>query len=120
MLLDDAALELLVVATEPNRLTCRVIVGGNLTSNKGVNLPGVALAIPALTEKDCEDALLALELRLDFLALSFVRRAADIEKLRNYLLEHVKADHRAPSRRRPASDSGHRLQNRETAGAGRP
>lgn len=89
LLLDDGAIELCVLASEPLRLTCRVVVGGKLTSNKGVNLPGVALAIPALTPKDREDALLALELGLDFLALSFVRRGSDVDLLRDYLQAHI-------------------------------
>lgn len=89
LLLDDGAIELKVVGTEASRVTCRVVVGGNLTSNKGVNLPGVALDIPVLTEKDRADALLALELELDYLALSFVRRGSDVEVLRDHLLDHI-------------------------------
>jgi pyruvate kinase len=66
-----------------------------LTAHKGVNLPGVALKIPALTEKDREDAIQALELGLDYLALSFVRRAADVMELREHLREHA---HVSPER----------------------
>jgi pyruvate kinase len=91
LMLDDGTIELSVLATEPSRVTCRVVVGGNLTSNKGVNLPGVDLAIPVLTDKDREDALLAMELKLDYLALSFVRHGSDVDYLRQYLLEHVEA-----------------------------
>ncbi len=91
LLLDDGALELVAVTKAPARLTCRVVVGGILSSHKGVNLPGVALRIDALTEKDREDALVALSLGLDYLALSFVRRASDVEVLRDYLLAHVDA-----------------------------
>jgi len=91
ILLDDGALELAVLAVAPTRLRCRVRVGGLLTSNKGVNLPGAPLKIPALTEKDKQDALLALELRLDYLALSFVRRAEDVIELENYLNTHANA-----------------------------
>jgi pyruvate kinase len=91
LMLDDGTIELSVTATQPSRVTCRVVVGGNLTSNKGVNLPGVDLAIPVLTDKDREDALLALELKLDYLALSFVRHGSDVEYLREYLLEHIDA-----------------------------
>ncbi|MFN2284397.1 MAG: pyruvate kinase, partial [Anaerolineae bacterium] len=89
ILLDDGALELKVLAVAPTCLHCRVLVGGLLTSHKGVNLPGAHLKIPALTEKDKEDALLALELELDYLALSFVRRAADIIALEDYLNAHA-------------------------------
>ncbi len=91
LLLDDGTLELVAVASDSHRLTCRVVVGGNLTSHKGVNLPGVKLRIEALTDKDKQDALVALELKLDYLALSFVRRATDVIALRNYLLAHVDA-----------------------------
>ncbi len=89
LLLDDGALELEAVVVAPPRLECRVRVGGKLTSNKGVNLPGVALKIAALTEKDQADALLALALGLDYLALSFVRRAAEIDDLRAFLRAHA-------------------------------
>ncbi len=91
LLLDDGALELVAVAKAPARLICNVLVGGVLSSHKGVNLPGVALRIEALTEKDREDALVALSLGLDYLALSFVRHASDVEVLRDYLLAHVDA-----------------------------
>ncbi|MBN1874849.1 MAG: pyruvate kinase [Anaerolineae bacterium] len=90
LLLDDGALELEVVAVTPITLRCRVCVGGWLTSHKGVNLPGVALKISALTEKDKSDALLALELDLDYLALSFVRRAVEVEELRAFLRGHAR------------------------------
>ncbi|MDF1513773.1 MAG: pyruvate kinase [Anaerolineae bacterium] len=88
LLLDDGAMELLVTNVEPPRIQCRVITGGMLSSHKGVNLPGVKLNIPALTDKDFADALLALELQLDYLALSFVRRAADVDDLRQFLMHH--------------------------------
>lgn len=87
ILLDDGALELEVVEVVPPRARCRVVVGGVLTSNKGVNLPGTPLKLSALTEKDREDARLAVELGLDYLALSFVRRAEDVHELRAYLLD---------------------------------
>jgi len=85
VLLDDGTMELEALEKGPHALRCRVHVGGILTSNKGVNLPGVKLHIPALTDKDREDALLALEIEVDFLALSFVREAGDMETLRQHL-----------------------------------
>jgi pyruvate kinase len=109
ILLDDGEMELEVLAVEttdavaPTRLRCRVRVGGLLTSNKGVNLPGAQLKIPALTEKDKQDALLALELELDYLALSFVRRAADVSMLEDYLNAHA----RAPEERRAGENPHH-------------
>ena len=103
ILLDDGALELEAIASTPQRLDCRVCVGGLLTSRKGVNLPGVKLQIPSFTEKDRRDALQALELKLDYLALSFVRHARDITDLRQYLLEHV----REFGERRAGEDPNH-------------
>lgn len=91
LLLDDGTLELVATEAAPTRVTCRVRVGGVLTSNKGVNLPGVKLRIPAMTDKDREDALTALEIGVDYLALSFVRRADDVTALRDYLFDHTGA-----------------------------
>ncbi len=85
VLLDDGTRELEVIAVQPPAARCRVQVGGVLTSNKGVNLPGVKLQISAMTEKDREDARQALALGLDYLALSFVRSGSDVETLRAYL-----------------------------------
>lgn len=89
LLLDDGTKEIVAERVEPGRLTCRVTIGGTLTSNKGVNLPGVKLKIPALTAKDRRDALVVLEMGMDFLALSFVRRAEDITSARDFLMERV-------------------------------
>ncbi len=89
ILLDDGALECEAIAVSPPRVRCRVRVGGVLTSHKGVNLPGVKLQIPAMTEKDYADARLALDLGLDYLALSFVRQADDLHELRDYLEQEV-------------------------------
>lgn len=85
ILLDDGSLELEVIGIVPPAVRCRVQVGGLLTSRKGVNLPGVALKIQAMTEKDCADARVAMALRLDYLALSFVRNAREVQTLRGYL-----------------------------------
>ena len=103
ILLDDGALELEVLAVFPTHLRCRVRVGGLLTSNKGVNLPGAPLKIPALTEKDKQDALLALELELDYLALSFVRRMNDVLALADYLNAHANV----PKRRQAGENPHH-------------
>ncbi|MEJ5309478.1 MAG: pyruvate kinase [Anaerolineae bacterium] len=103
ILLDDGALELEALAVTPTRLRCRVRVGGLLTSNKGVNLPGAPLKIPALTEKDKQDALVALELKLDYLALSFVRRADDVRLLEDYLNAHCSV----PEKRRAGENPHH-------------
>ena len=81
ILLDDGNLELRVLEAGSTDVQCRVVSGGILKNHKGMNLPGVDLSAPSLTPKDRKDAELALELGADFLALSFVRRASDVEDL---------------------------------------
>jgi pyruvate kinase len=85
VLLDDGHLELAVVGISDGGLKCRVVTGGKLSSRKGINVPGAALRFSALTEKDKADAAFALEQGVDFFALSFVRRAADVRELRQFL-----------------------------------
>lgn len=85
VLLADGALELQVVEKSPDSLTCRVMVGGLLSSHKGLNLPGVALPISALTAKDRADLDFGLELGVDLVALSFVRSAADVLELKEIM-----------------------------------
>lgn len=82
VLLDDGNLELEVLGVADTEVTCRVIVGGILKDKKGMNLPGVKVTAPSLTEKDRTLARFAMGLGVDFLALSFVRQAADIRELR--------------------------------------
>jgi pyruvate kinase len=82
VLLDDGMIRLRVEEVEAGRALCGVIVGGSITSHKGVNLPGVPIPIPSLTRKDLDDLHFALELGCDFIALSFVRSAADVRDLR--------------------------------------
>src|SRR5437773_1027645 len=82
ILLNDGLLSVDVTAVEPPRVRARVIDGGMLTAHKGMNLPGVQVSAPALTEKDREDVQDALQIGVDYLALSFVRRPEDIEELR--------------------------------------
>ncbi|MCB1736058.1 MAG: pyruvate kinase [Gammaproteobacteria bacterium] len=82
ILLDDGLLELRVLSAEQADVRCEVVHGGVLKSRKGMNLPCVAVSAPALTNKDREDAAFALDLGVDFLALSFVRRAGDVQELR--------------------------------------
>ncbi len=82
VLIDDGLVRLRVDSVDQGRASCAVVVGGRITSHKGVNLPGVPLPIPSLTRKDISDLEFALELGVDFVALSFVRSAADIRDLR--------------------------------------
>ena len=85
VLIDDGLVRLFVETVDAGRATCAVVEGGVVTSHKGVNLPGVPIPIPSLTRKDLEDLELALELEVDFVALSFVRSAADVRDLRALL-----------------------------------
>ena len=80
ILLDDGLLELKVLRIEDEKeIITEVVCGGILTSNKGINLPHVELKTPALTEKDEEDLVFILKQDVDFVALSFVRRASDLQ-----------------------------------------
>jgi pyruvate kinase len=88
ILLADGLMELQVVATNATDVQTRVITGGELTSHKGVNLPGVPLKISALTEKDRADVAFAVAQDLDYLALSFVRRAEDVIELKRLIDTH--------------------------------
>ena len=87
VLIDDGLVRLRVEEVEHGRARCRVLVGGPVSSHKGVNLPGVPLPIPSLTPKDVSDLELALELEADYVALSFVRSAADVRELRELIEE---------------------------------
>ena len=82
VLIDDGLIRLRVDEVDGGRARCAVIVGGRIGSHKGVNLPGVPLPIPSLTEKDTIDLEFALGIGVDFVALSFVRSLADIRDLR--------------------------------------
>lgn len=91
ILLDDGRMELQVKAIEENEVSTEVIQGGFLKPRKGVNLPGAKLKIEALTEKDLEDLKFGLEKEVDAIALSFVRKGADIQKLRQ-AINKIKPD----------------------------
>jgi len=89
ILLADGRLRLEVVRTSrPEDFTCRVIVGGPLSSGKGVNLPETELSISALTEKDHQDIRWIAQHDFDYVALSFVQRATDVDDLRRLLDQH--------------------------------
>ncbi|PLY02425.1 MAG: pyruvate kinase, partial [Desulfuromonas sp.] len=85
ILLDDGLLELEVTATGAETVTCQVIVGGTLKDRKGINLPGVDVSAPALTDKDIADLEFCIKEGVDYIALSFVRTAADVVDLKNRL-----------------------------------
>ncbi len=85
ILLDDGNLELRVVATRADDVECEVVHGGPLKSHKGMNLPGVKLSTPALTEKDRHDLAFGVAHGVDYVALSFVRQAADVTECRELI-----------------------------------
>jgi pyruvate kinase len=93
MLLDDGALSLVVESATDTDVICKVIDGGMLGERKGINLPGVALPIASLTDKDIVDLKWAVEQDADYIALSFVRRASDCEHAKQLIKE---AGGRAP------------------------
>jgi pyruvate kinase len=88
VLIDDGLVRLSVQEVESGRALCRVVVGGEVKSHKGVNLPGVPVPIPSLTKKDLDDLDFALGLGVDFVALSFVRAAADVRDLQAIIRQH--------------------------------
>jgi pyruvate kinase len=87
ILLDDGQIELSVEAVDGDRVRCRVRRGGLVRSRKGVNLPGVAVSAASLTEKDLADLATAVQAGADYLALSFVRTAADVVACRRAIAE---------------------------------
>ena len=82
VLLDDGVLAVDVTAVRAPQVEAKVVYGGELKSHKGMNLPGVQVSAPTLTEKDHQDAKFAVQHDVDFVAMSFVRRAEDIAELR--------------------------------------
>ena len=90
ILLDDGLLELKVIAAEGELVRCRVVSGGLLKNNKGINLPGVNVSAPCLTNKDLIDLDSALEAGVDFVALSFVRTAEDILQIKKIISDKGK------------------------------
>ena len=90
ILLDDGLLAVDVTAVQGDRVTGRVVYGGELKSHKGMNLPGIEVSAPALTEKDREDALHAVALGVDYIGMSFVRRPEDLDAMRQLVPPQVK------------------------------
>jgi pyruvate kinase len=87
ILIDDGRVRLEVLEVDSTDVRTRVRVPGPISSNKGINLPGVAVSVPAMSAKDVEDLRWALHLCVDFVALSFVRSAADVEDVRAVMKE---------------------------------
>jgi pyruvate kinase len=87
VLIDDGNISLTVERQETERLICKVLVGGKVTSQKGVNFPDLALDIPGFTEKDADDLQVAIDGQADYVALSFVRSPQDIQTLQTALAD---------------------------------
>lgn len=85
ILLDDGLIEMKVEQLEGEDIVCRVVNGGFVSNNKGVNVPGVCLSLPYLSEKDKQDILFGIEQDFDFIAASFVRRVDDVRQIRELL-----------------------------------
>ena len=88
ILVDDGLIELRVVEIEGRNIRCEVENGGPLSSNKSINIPDVSILLPSLTEKDKSDLKFAVENDFDFIAASFIRKAADVEDIRACLKEY--------------------------------
>ncbi len=82
VLLDNGALQMKVLAKEGNKVECEVLTEGILGSRRHINLPGVKVSLPALTSKDLGDVEIGLQAGVDYIALSFVREAKDIQQLK--------------------------------------
>ena len=87
ILIDDGKVRLRVTEVEGTNVHTQVVTGGRISDHKGINLPGVPVSVPAMSEKDIEDLRWGLHLTVDFIALSFVRSAADVEDVRAIMRE---------------------------------
>jgi pyruvate kinase len=85
VLVDNGVMRLLVLQKKRNRIRCKVLTEGVLGSRRHINLPGVRVNLPPLTEKDLKDVALGVELKVDFVALSFARKKSDLQELRQVL-----------------------------------
>ncbi len=89
ILLDDGKLIFEIIETDKkNEVVAKVIQGGELRSKKGVNLPNTKISLPALTEKDIADAIFAIEQKVDWIALSFVKTPRDLQDLQELIAKH--------------------------------
>ena len=84
----DGLIDLEVEAVEGNDVSCVVRSGGTLGSRKNVNIPGIRVQLPAITEKDRADILFAIEEKMDFIAASFIRKPGDVDQIQQILREH--------------------------------
>lgn len=88
ILIDDGLIGLTVIEVSGTEIKCRIVNGGTIKSKKGVNVPGVAISLPGITEKDANDIIFGIEQDIDFIAASFVRKASDVLEIRELLEKH--------------------------------
>ncbi|GIO88464.1 pyruvate kinase [Paenibacillus faecis] len=88
ILIDDGLIGLTVVDIQGTEIKCRIVNGGTIKSKKGVNVPGVNISLPGITEKDANDIIFGIEQGIDFIAASFVRKASDVLEIRQLLERH--------------------------------
>ncbi|UDG79268.1 Pyruvate kinase I [Candidatus Ecksteinia adelgidicola] len=88
ILVDDGLIAMKVIHVTKEEVTCRVLNTGSLLENKGVNLPGVTIQLPALAQQDKRDLVFGCEQGVDFIAASFIRKKSDVLKIREYLNTH--------------------------------
>ncbi|WP_410015019.1 pyruvate kinase PykF [Sodalis sp. C49] len=88
VLVDDGLLGMEVIDVTDTTVVCKVLNNGDLGENKGVNLPGVSIALPALAEKDKGDLIFGCEQGVDFIAASFIRKRSDVLEIREHLKQH--------------------------------
>lgn len=111
ILLDDGLVRLTVLETTSKTIRCRVENDGTMKNHKGVNVPGVSLSMPYMSQQDRDDILFGVEQGFDFIAASFVRCAADIREIRRVLDSvhshpHHRQDRESGGRQQPAGDPG--------------
>lgn len=88
VLVDDGLLGMTVTSVTQDQVVCKVLNNGDFGENKGVNLPGVSIALPALAEKDKRDLIFGCEQDVDFIAASFIRKRSDVLEIREHLQQH--------------------------------
>lgn len=88
ILIDDGLIGLTVTDIRGSDIECRIVNGGTIKGKKGVNVPGVRISLPGITEKDANDIIFGIQQGVDFIAASFVRKASDVLEIRQLLEEH--------------------------------
>ncbi|HLF20126.1 MAG TPA: pyruvate kinase, partial [Bacteroidota bacterium] len=96
ILVDDGKMKFTVISKTKTDVACTVLNGGTLSNKKGMNLPGVKISVPSHTDKDVEDLKFGLKNDVDYVALSFVRTANDLRKLREIIIREVQKGKRVP------------------------